>query len=147
MPEKDPKFPDWDGDRTHLLIWLHQVEQIRQTKEITDIVAVRFARHAMGVAAYGHFKEAPPNWAAFVKVLEDRLMPSDIKNRLTQELGRLRMDGDDLNRYYSQFQAYCHHIQTTDESMLVMIFIRVIQITLQHAVQLARPATLTEAYE
>ena len=36
LPEKDPKFPDWDGDRTHLLLWLHQVDQIRQTKEITD---------------------------------------------------------------------------------------------------------------
>ena len=51
LPEKDPKFPDWDGDRTHLL-GLHQVGQIRQTKEITDTVAVRFARHSMGVAAY-----------------------------------------------------------------------------------------------
>ena len=71
LPEKDPKFPDWDGDRTHLLLWLHQVDQIRQTKEIPDTVAVPFARHAMGVAAYGHFKEAPPSWAAFVKVLED----------------------------------------------------------------------------
>ena len=57
------------------------------------------------------------------------------------------MDGDDFNRYYSQFQAYCQHIQTTDESMLVMIFIRGLEITLQHAVQLARPATLMEAYE
>ena len=57
LPEKDPKFPDWDGDRTHLLLWLHQVDQIRQTKEIPDTVAVRFARRAMGVAAYGHFKE------------------------------------------------------------------------------------------
>ena len=36
LPEKDPKFQDWDGDRTHLLLWLHQVDQIRQTKEITD---------------------------------------------------------------------------------------------------------------
>ena len=52
LPEKDPKFPDWDGDRTHLLLWLHQVDQIRQTKEMTDTVALRFARHAMGVAAY-----------------------------------------------------------------------------------------------
>ena len=101
----------------------------------------------MSVAAYGHFKEVPPSWTAFVKVLEDRFMPSDIKNRLTEELGRLKMDGDDFNRYYSQFQAYCQHIQTTDESMLVMIFIRGLEITLQHAVQLARPATLTEAYE
>ena len=41
-------------------------------------MAVRFARHAMGVAAYGHFEEVPPSWAAFVKVLEDRFMPSDI---------------------------------------------------------------------
>ena len=57
------------------------------------------------------------------------------------------MDGDYLNRYYSQFQAYCQHIQTTDESMLVMIFLRGPEITLQHAVQLARPATLMEAYE
>ena len=57
------------------------------------------------------------------------------------------MDGDDFNRYFWQFQAYCQHIQTTDESMLVMIFIRGLEITLQHAVQLARPATLTEAYE
>ena len=97
IPEKDPKFPDWDGDRTHLLLWLHQVDQIRQTKEITDTVVVRFARHAMGVAAYGHFKEVPPSWVAFVKVLEDRFMPSDIKNRLTEELGRLKMDGDDFN--------------------------------------------------
>ena len=32
LPEKDPKFPDLDGDRTHLLLWLHQVDQIRQTK-------------------------------------------------------------------------------------------------------------------
>ena len=47
-------------------------------------------------------------------------MPSDIKNRLAEELGRLKMDGDDFNRYFSQFQAYCQH---TDESMLVMIFI------------------------
>ena len=78
LPEKDPKFPDWDGDRTHLLLWLHQVDQIRQTKEIPDTVAVRFARHAMGVAAYGHFKEVPPSLAAFVKVLDDRFMPSDI---------------------------------------------------------------------
>ena len=83
LPEKDPKFPYWDGDLTHLLLWLHQVYQIRQTKEIPDTVAVRFARHAIGVAAYGNFKEVPPNCAAFVKVLEDRFMPSDIKNRLT----------------------------------------------------------------
>ena len=46
----------------------------------------------MGVAAYGHFKEVPPNWAAIVKVLEDRFMPSGIKNRLTEELGRLKVD-------------------------------------------------------
>ena len=62
-----------------------------EDKEIPDTLAVRFARHAMGVAAYGHFKEVPPIWAAFVKVLEDRFMPSDIKNRLTEELGRLKM--------------------------------------------------------
>ena len=74
-------------------------------------------------------------------------MPSDIKNRLTEELGSLKMDGDDFNRYFSQLQAYSQHIQTTDESMLVMIFIRGLEITLQHAVQLARPATLMEAYE
>ena len=83
LPEKDPKFQDCDGDRAHLLLWLHQVDQIRQTKEIPDTVAVRFARHAMGVAAYGHFNEVSPSWQAFVKVLEDRFMPSDIKNRLT----------------------------------------------------------------
>ena len=147
LPEKDPKFPNWNGDRTHLLLWLHQVDQIRQTKEIPDTVAVRFARHAMGVAAYGHFREVPLSCAAFVNVLEDRFMPCDIKNRLTEELGRLKMDGDDFNRYFSQFQAYCKHSQTTDESMLVMIFIRGLEITLQHAVQLARPATLMEAYE
>ena len=101
----------------------------------------------MGVAAYGHFKEVPPSWTALVKVLEDRFKPSDITNRLTEELGRLKMDGDDFNRYFSQFQAHCQHIQTTDESMLVMIFIRGLEITLQDAVQLARPATLMEAYE
>ena len=28
LHEKDPKFTDWDGDRTHLLLWLHQVDQI-----------------------------------------------------------------------------------------------------------------------
>ena len=101
----------------------------------------------MCVAAYEHFKEVPPSWAAFVKVLEDWFMLSDIKNRLTEELGNLKMDGDDVNRYFSQLQAYSQHIQTTDESMLVMIFIRGLEITLQHAVQLARPATLMEAYE
>ena len=57
------------------------------------------------------------------------------------------MDGDDFNRYFLQFQAYCQHIQTSDEYMLVMIFIRGLEITLQHAVQRARPATLMEAYE
>ena len=147
LPEKDTKFPDWDGDRTHLLLWLHQVDQIRQTKKIPDTVAVSFARHAMVVTACGHFKEGPRSWVAFVKVLEDRFMPSDIKNRLAEELGRFKMDGDDFNRYYSQFQVCCQHIQTTDESMLVMIFLRGLEITLQHAVQLARPATLMEAYE
>ena len=55
----------------------------------------------MGVAAYGHFKEVPPRWAAFVKVPEDRFAPSVIKNRLTEELGRLKKDGDDFNRYFS----------------------------------------------
>ena len=95
LPEKDSQFPDWDGDRTHLLLWLHQVDQIRQTKVIPNTVAVRFALHAMGVAGYGHFKEVPPSWAAFDKVLEDRFMPSDIKNRLTEELGRLKMDVED----------------------------------------------------
>ena len=78
----------------------------------------------MGVAVYWHFKEAPPTWGAFVKVLEDRFMPSDIKNRPTEELGRVQMDGDDFNRYFSHFQAYCQHIQTTDEPMQVMIFVR-----------------------
>ena len=92
IPEKDPKFPDWDGDRTHLFIWLHQVDQIRQTKEIPDTVAVRFARHAMGVAAYGHFKEVPPSWTAFVKVLEDRFMPSYIKKQ-TNRGTRKTQDG------------------------------------------------------
>ena len=124
LPEKDPKFPDLDGYRKHLLLWLHQVDIIRQTKEISDHVAMRFARHAMGVAAYGHFKEVPPTWAAFVKVLEDLCMPSDIKNRLTEELWRLRMDGNDFSRYFSQLQAYCQHMQTTDESMLLMTFVR-----------------------
>ena len=47
----------------------------------------------------------------------------------------------------SRNSAYCQHIQTTDESMLVMIFLRGLEITLQHAVQLARPTTLMEAYE
>ena len=84
----------------------------------------------MGVAEYGHLKEVPPSWAAFVKVLEDRFMPSDIKNRLTEELGILKMDGDDFNRYFSQFQAYCQHIQTSDESILVMIILRGLEITL-----------------
>ena len=101
----------------------------------------------MGVAAYWHCKEAPPTLAGFVEVLEDRFMPSDIKNRLTEGIGRLKMDGDDFNRYFSQFQACCQHIQTTDESMLVMVFIRGLEITLQHAVQLARPATRMEAHE
>ena len=74
-------------------------------------------------------------------------MPSEIKNRLTEELGRLKIDVDEFNRYFSQFQAYCQHIQTTDESMLVMLFVRELEITLQHAVQLSRPATMMEAYE
>ena len=110
-------------------------------------MAVRFASPAMGVAAYGLFKEVPPSWKAFVKVLEDLFMTSHIKNRLTEELGRHKMDGDDFNRYFSQFQAYGQHIQTSDESMLVIILIRGLEITLQHTVQLARPATLMEAYE
>ena len=33
------------------------------------------------------------------------------------------MDWDDFNLYFSQFQAYCQHIQTSDESMLVMLFV------------------------
>ena len=33
MPEKDPKFPDWDGDRTHLVLWLHQVDQIYRPRK------------------------------------------------------------------------------------------------------------------
>ena len=53
-----------------------------------------------------------------------RFMPSDITIRLTEELSRLKIDVDDFNRYFSQFQAYCQHIQTTYESMLVMIFVR-----------------------
>ena len=57
------------------------------------------------------------------------------------------MDGDDFNRYFSQFQAYCKHIQTTNESMLAMIFVQWLEITLQHAVQLARPVTMIEANE
>ena len=109
-------------------------------------MAVRFARHAKSVAKCGHFKEAPPTWAAFVKVLEDRCMPSDIKNQLAEELGRLKIDGDDFNWYLTRIQAYCQHIQTTDESMLVMTFVRGLEITLQHAVQLARPSTMMEAY-
>ena len=84
LPEKDPKFTNWDGDQNNLLLWLHQVYQIRQTKEIPDTVAVRFARHAMCVAAHMHFKEAQPTLAELVKVIEDRFMQSDIKNRLTE---------------------------------------------------------------
>ena len=57
-------------------------------------------------------------------------MPSDIKNRHTEELGRLKMDGDDFNPYFSQLQAYFRHIQTSDETMLVMIFLRGLEITL-----------------
>ena len=49
--------------------------------------------------------------------------------------------------YFLQFQAYCRHIQTTYESMLVMIFVWGLVITLQHVVQQPRPATLMEAYE
>ena len=29
LRDKDPKRPDLDGYRTHLLLWLHQVDQIR----------------------------------------------------------------------------------------------------------------------
>ena len=37
-------------------------------------------------------------------------MPSDINNRLTEELGKLAMDGDNFNLYFSQLHAYCQDI-------------------------------------
>ena len=55
LTEKDPKFPTWDGNRSSLLFWLHQVEQIKEARKLSDDNAVLFARLAMGPAAYGHF--------------------------------------------------------------------------------------------
>ena len=46
LAEKRPEVPDWDGDRTRLLLWLHQVDQIRQTKEIPDPVGLLYALFA-----------------------------------------------------------------------------------------------------
>ena len=79
LPEKDRKFPDWDGDRTCYYGYSKSIKSGKPKKSRTPW-QLRFARHAMGVAAYWHFKEVPQNWAAFVKVLEHRFMPSDMKN-------------------------------------------------------------------
>ena len=68
VAEKDPHFPEWDGDRARLLQWLHQVEQIKITKQLSDQVAVRYARHAMVVGAYGHFDDTPiTSWEDFIQ--------------------------------------------------------------------------------
>ena len=61
---------EWDGDRARLLQWLHQVEQIKRTKQLSEKVAVRYALHAMGVGAYGHFDDTPiTSWEDFIQVL------------------------------------------------------------------------------
>ena len=98
LPEKDPKFTDWEGDGPICYSGSTRLTKSDKPKDIPHTVAVLFARHTMGVAGYWHFKEAPPIWAAFFKVLDDRFMHSDIKHRLTEEHVRLRMDGDDFNR-------------------------------------------------
>ena len=39
--EKDTYFPEWDGDRARLPQWLHQAEQIKRTKQLSDQLAVQ----------------------------------------------------------------------------------------------------------
>ena len=46
-----------------------------------------FCQARNGCRVLRALQEVPPSWAAFAKVLEDRFMPSDIKNSLTEELG------------------------------------------------------------
>ena len=114
--EKDPHFPEWNGDRTGLLQWLYQVEQIKRTKQLPDQVAVRYARYAMGVGAYGHFDDQPiRSWEDFVGTLREMFLPSDIETRLLSEIHQLKMLWNYFNLFLRQFQAYRQHLKTIDD--------------------------------
>jgi hypothetical protein len=148
LPEKDPHFPDWDGDRGKLLLWLHHVDQIRQTKQLPDAVAVRYARGAMGVGAYGHFDgKGSLSWKAFVDILYARFMPSDIASRLMTELYQQKMVGHDFNLYFSTFMAYRQYLPSIDQTSLVIAFKNGLEPALKYAVDQAQPQTLDEACE
>ena len=146
--EKDPKFPTWDGNRGSLLFWLHQVEQIKEARKLTDDNAVRFARLAMGPAAYGHFDgRRIDNWMQFREILSARFLPTDIKFKLLTELGQHKMMANDFNTYYTQFQAYRQHLTDVDQVSLLCAFVNGLEPHLKHVVGSAGLTTVDEAIE
>ena len=83
LHEKNPLFQEWDGYRNKLLLLLQHVDYIRQTKQITDAAAVRYALWMMVVGDYGNFDgKGPLTRQDFVDVLNTRFMPDDIVSLL-----------------------------------------------------------------
>jgi len=146
--EYDPKFPEWDGDRSHLILWLQEVVEIKTTKKVSEDQAKRYARIALGRAAHQIFDEdhfSRWSWEEFTSFLYKRFLPPDVQSKLMSELYQLKMQGEDYGAYFRQFQSYRRVLSGIGEPALLQAFTQGLEPYLRQVVKDADCKTLQEA--
>lgn len=90
---------------------MQRIDQIRLAKSLSDELAVRYARLAMGHEASAHFEDVTiKTWKDLLGMIKIHFLPADLEQALMNELYKLRIVNNDLGLFYVEFQAYCKYL-------------------------------------
>ena len=73
----DPHFPAWDGQPASLLGWISNTTQLEEIRNLTDDLAIRYARLKLESKLHGVYptENALENWAEYTTFLQDKFFP------------------------------------------------------------------------
>ena len=105
LQEKDPGFPNYDGNQEYFLLWFVAAEERKELRQLSDQAAIIFATealegHARGTAGDGKRVE---KWREFVKELKSKVCPQTVEYNVLHTLQSLRVQGGNFPFYVNQY--------------------------------------------
>ena len=122
----DPHFPAWDGQPASLLGWISDTTQLKEIRNLTDDLAIRYARLKLESKLQGVYptENAPETWAEFTTFLKDKFFPSNWSLILRLLLQGQKMVGNDFPNYLALFRRMCKEIPDLDERTAQAAFVQ-----------------------